>query len=359
MNKNLTLFLLFSLLYQQVTAQILAVDGLKGRTTGDESGPGYISIWGISDQFPATDWGFVWDGDPNQFKFIGNSVERLTIDMDDGQFTTMGNIGIGTTSPDRKLEIYDAVPVISLRNSADGTDAYGWLEFNDVNSRMGYVGFGSSGNNNLYLRNEIGGDVIMLDGNIGIGTDSPTASMEINKPEAGLKIFSNLSSQPYLTLGVNQTDRWSLGVYETTNNVDGRTFFIYENHTGVSGTSGVRFAIVPNGNVGIGTKDPLSKLSVNGHIRATEVKVLADITVPDYVFEPNYDLRTLEETKAYIAENKHLPEIPSAAEIEENGIDLGDMNMRLLKKIEELTLHQIELMEEMQEMKKELKALKE
>ncbi|MDN5213021.1 hypothetical protein QQ020_13220 [Fulvivirgaceae bacterium BMA12] len=102
------------------------------------------------------------------------------------------------------------------------------------------------------------------------------------------------------------------------------------------------------GNVGIGTSNPLSKLSVDGVIRSTEVKVLADITVPDYVFEPDYKLRTLKETKEYIRENKHLPEIPSAAEIEKNGIDLGDMNMKLLKKIEELTLYQIELMERLE-----------
>jgi hypothetical protein len=74
----------------------------------------------------------------------------------------------------------------------------------------------------------------------------------------------------------------------------------------------------------------------------------------------------LKEIKDYITHNKHLPEIPSAAEIGENGIDLGDMNIRLLKKIEELTLYQIELLEqlekqhaELQEVKKEVQSLKE
>lgn len=113
-----------------------------------------------------------------------------------------------------------------------------------------------------------------------------------------------------------------------------------------------------NGRIGIGTLDPQSKLSVDGQIRATEVKVLSDISVPDYVFEPDYELRTLQETKEYIATNRHLPEIPSAGEIGANGIDLGDMNMRLLKKIEELTLYQIQLMVEMEAMKKELQELK-
>lgn len=116
--------------------------------------------------------------------------------------------------------------------------------------------------------------------------------------------------------------------------------------------------IVPSGNVGIGTVDPLSKLAVDGQIRATEVKVLADISVPDYVFEPGYDLRTLKEIEEYIKENKHLPEIPSAAEIGENGIDLGDMNMRLLKKIEELTLYQIQLLEKLEHQNEQIEKLK-
>ena len=117
--------------------------------------------------------------------------------------------------------------------------------------------------------------------------------------------------------------------------------------------------IVFNGaNVGIGTYSPKSKLAVEGQIRATEVKVLADISVPDYVFESNYKLRTLQETKEYIEENKHLPEIPSASEIGENGIDLGDMNMRLLKKIEELTLHLIEQNERMEQLEKDVSTLK-
>ena len=115
----------------------------------------------------------------------------------------------------------------------------------------------------------------------------------------------------------------------------------------------------PNGNVGIGTTDPKSKLAVNGQIRATEVKILADISVPDYVFEPDYDLRSLEETEQYIDKNKHLPEIPSASEIGENGIDLGEMNMKLLQKVEELTLYLIDQNKELKEAKSEIRELRE
>lgn len=97
-------------------------------------------------------------------------------------------------------------------------------------------------------------------------------------------------------------------------------------------------------------------LVLDGKIRCEEVKVEI-INGQDYVFENNYELRTLEETKKFITEKKHLPEIPSAKEMEANGVSLGDMNMLLLKKIEELTLYQIELMEEIEDMKKELREL--
>jgi hypothetical protein len=96
-----------------------------------------------------------------------------------------------------------------------------------------------------------------------------------------------------------------------------------------------------NGNVGIGTNSPREKLSVNGNIRAKEIKVEAS-NWPDYVFEDAYRIGTLKELESYIKVNKHLPEVPTATEMEANGVALGEMNKVLLKKIEELTLHLIE-----------------
>ncbi|MFV1883187.1 MAG: hypothetical protein ACMZ7B_01660 [Balneola sp.] len=96
-----------------------------------------------------------------------------------------------------------------------------------------------------------------------------------------------------------------------------------------------------NGNVGIGTTNPDQKLTVKGKIHSEEVIVDLNVPGPDYVFEEDYDLTSLKELEAYIKANKHLPEIPSAKEMEANGIILGEMNMLLLKKIEELTLHAI------------------
>lgn len=104
---------------------------------------------------------------------------------------------------------------------------------------------------------------------------------------------------------------------------------------------GDQFYLGYNGRVGIGTNVPKETLSVNGKIRAQEVKV-ETANWPDYVFADGYELPTLKETAAYINKNKHLPGVPKAAEVEENGLSLGEMNKILIQKVEELTLHLIE-----------------
>ncbi len=97
--------------------------------------------------------------------------------------------------------------------------------------------------------------------------------------------------------------------------------------------------------VGIGTLDPKERLSVNGKIRSQEVKVEI-ANWPDYVFSKNYELPSLSDTERQIKDLGHLPGIPSAAEVKANGVNLGEMNAMLLKKIEELTLYLIEMKKE-------------
>lgn len=80
---------------------------------------------------------------------------------------------------------------------------------------------------------------------------------------------------------------------------------------------------------------------MNGNVRAKEIKVDAE-EWPDYVFFPGYPKLSLRDTQKFILENGHLPEVPSAKEVAENGQSLGEMNKLLLKKIEELTLYLID-----------------
>jgi len=99
---------------------------------------------------------------------------------------------------------------------------------------------------------------------------------------------------------------------------------------------------IENGNVGIGTSKPKNKLDVKGTVHAQEVKVDMDWNWPDFVFKKEYNLPTLKEVEEHIVEKGHLENIPSEEEILKNGINLGEMDSKLLQKIEELTLYIIE-----------------
>ncbi|WP_454880746.1 hypothetical protein [Sphingobacterium detergens] len=115
----------------------------------------------------------------------------------------------------------------------------------------------------------------------------------------------------------------------------------------------------PNGNVGIGTANPQDKLSVNGKIRAHEIRVTtAAADWPDYVFEENHPLMPLDELERFIKENKHLPNITPAKAVAEDGVALGELNRQLLQKIEEMTLYLIQQNKEIKELKEEMATLK-
>jgi len=104
-------------------------------------------------------------------------------------------------------------------------------------------------------------------------------------------------------------------------------------------TTGIRMLIDKDGSIGIGTASPQYPLSVNGTIQAKEVRV--ETGWADYVFDRAYRLAPLRDVGDYIDANHHLPDIPSAAEVEEKGVSVGEMQSKLLAKIEELTLHAI------------------
>jgi len=115
--------------------------------------------------------------------------------------------------------------------------------------------------------------------------------------------------------------------------------------------------LLVQGNVGIGTANPDQMLTVKGIIHAQEVKV--DMSVPaDYVFKEGYKLMPLQDVELYVKANSHLPEIPSASEIKQDGMNMGEMQNKLLQKVEELTLYMIDLKKENKQLKSEIEQLK-
>lgn len=110
------------------------------------------------------------------------------------------------------------------------------------------------------------------------------------------------------------------------------------------------------GNVGIGTTNPAEKLSVNGNIRSKKL-IVTQTGWTDYVFDSSYQLQSLTEVEQFIKTNRHLPDVPSAKEVEKEGLNVGDNQAVLLKKIEELTLYMIEMKKDNEVMKKEIQAL--
>jgi hypothetical protein len=137
-------------------------------------------------------------------------------------------------------------------------------------------------------------------------------------------------------------------VAEMSYNADGSIHFLTA-PTGAANSivdnATLAMMITNSGNIGIGTINPGSfKLAVEGNIGARGIRVTLANPFPDYVFDSTYQLRTLATLQQYIDKNKHLPGIPSEQEVKKDGgIELGEMNVKLLEKVEELTLYILEL----------------
>lgn len=215
-------------------------------------------------------------------------------------------------------------------------------------------------------KNKFAGDVFLpggiwnKDGNVGIGTSSPVAGLQVAK----VNTFTD-GSRVAAILG-NAYNDWTLfggtsggrirgsneGYLDIETNPNGTDKKLYMNIS----SSGHIVMANGGGNVGIGIANPQTKLAVAGDISAKRVKV-TQAGWPDYVFQPDYKLPSLYEIAHYIKTHQHLPEIPSAAEVEKEGLDLGEINKKLLQKIEELTLYQIQQQKEHDAVLLRLKAL--
>lgn len=312
-------------------------------------------------------------------------------------FPSNGNAGIGTLTPQARLEVQGAdtnpltagVQITSpvfpqlLFNASMGTaNAKVWRIIGRGSNDFEIQTLGDNYQGEITaMQINRGGtsisNVLFPNGNIGIGIPNPSVKLEVNGDG---KFSSNLAVQSININGSSlssNTSQSNINVFSGNGiHINGSLANIAQDAvtytSGGGGGAAISFgrggsydtflAFYTNGGanhadggiseamritqaqyVGIGTSTPDAKLTVAGLIHAGEVKIdHAALAVPDYVFDKDYNLATLKDVKTYIDENHHLPEIPSAQELAKNGVNLGEMNMRLLKKIEELTLYLIE-----------------
>jgi hypothetical protein len=202
-------------------------------------------------------------------------------------------------------------------------------------------------------------------GTVGIGTSSPSSTLDLENGNAiinhgGTITASDLSARTLLlgqrpdgyadaALGF-QVSASAKGDLDYTST--GFHFWMW-NGTWVNSMN-----ISPAGSVGIGTANPQSLLSVKGTITAEGVTVTST-GWSDYVFAPDYRLMPLRDVATFIRENRHLPDIPSEAEVKEKGVSVGDMQSKLLAKVEELTLHMIQADKRNERLEQENRSLQE
>lgn len=292
---------------------------------------------------------------------MGSSTPSMTIRQNSTQ-NAMAYVGIGTTNPKKEFHVNGNVMISgsgkALLFATSGTSSYGNFGIKLTNNGLNFFlpNNGNPKENLLYIKNN---------GNIGVGTSDPKQMLHVVE---GNILISRVSSKNDKAPGsvngsmlfgdVTTTQypygSWGIEYLNDNNNGYGLNFWKTTDANG-SSINYVLFLCEEGnylGNVGIGTSKPKHKLSVNGTIQSKEVLVTTlAADWPDFVFNPEYKLTSLHELDKYIESEKHLPGVPSAKEIDEEGIKVGEMNAVLLQKVEELTLYVIELQKQIDELK--------
>lgn len=252
---------------------------------------------------------------------FNSNVPTFFVSSSNGIGTT-GRIGIGNvTNPTAKLHIKaDANEDASLKLDASGTGKFGIIYFTADHTIK------AKSSDNFTFRTLTGKSFVFENGNMGIGTSTPTEKLEVTgniKQTSGYNLFTSTVKAP-----------------------DANGLKLFNN-------SGNGIYITNTGNVGIGTTSTLDyQLAVAGKILATEVMIKHIDNWYDHVFNDDYKLISLPDLEDYIVNNNRLPDIPSEEEVIKDGLQMGNIAGLLLKKIEELTLYTIQqqkLIEQQQE----------
>ena len=264
---------------------------------------------------------------------------------------TVGNSGIFETAEGNIGTGGNATPAFALETQGSGFSS--GFAFKDTSSNS-YFAMTSSNNGSFQIAdmNKSGGATRLMvfnEGNVGINTITDAGfRLDVNGTAriVGATKIDNLAGEGIRMVvadanGVMSTQAIGSGASGTPNYLAKFTDDVVLANSAIYESGG---------NVGIGTANPQYSLAVNGIIGAKEVNLTATGWA-DYVFRPEYTLRPLSELEAFINKNGHLPNVPSEKEVLENGVNLLEMNIKLLEKVEELTLYLIEMKKEIEELR--------
>lgn len=279
-----------------------------------------------------------------------------------------GNVGIGTSTPAAKLHLFCSATdeVYASFGPSPGSGPAFNLGYGGTSFGRGAAFFNTrpdasatAPNPSLrFLTTDVERMIVTNTGNVGIGAANPAHRLDVrvNASGAAVQRLQNTSASGYS--GIEYYDNGgNVGLFIGIDNVNSNTRFnsVLNKPIAILTNSAERMRVTSTGDIGVGTTTPSSRFHVNGgDIRVSGGSFIDDgvtLNAPDYVFDPGYALTSLPELKEYIERERHLPNIPSAAEIKANGLKLGQFQMLLLEKIEELTLHTIAQSEEIEKLR--------